>query len=101
MELNRNSENIALVFLHGTFYSQENNLANIKYQKICSLDYFQTYISYRKCFLSHCIRKPTKCLGKNKGADQLCSNRETDHRLCFHYMDSTIPLLLKYKISRL
>ena len=25
-------------------------------------------------YMSHFMRKPTKCLGKNKGADQLCSN---------------------------
>ena len=44
--------------------------------------------------LSHCTRKPTKYLGENKGADQLRGNREADQRLCFRYMDSTIPLLL-------
>ena len=43
--------------------------------------------------------KPTICLGENKGADQLCGNREADQRLCFCYTDSTIPFLLKYKIS--
>ena len=32
--------------------------------------------------------KPTICIGKNKGADQL---------LCFRYTDSTIPLFLKFK----
>ena len=44
------------------------------------------------------IRKPTICIGKNKGADQLCSNRTADQHLCFRYMDSTIPLL-KSEIS--
>ena len=39
--------------------------------------------------------KPTICIGKNKGADQLRGNREADQRLCFRYSDSTIPLLLK------
>ena len=37
--------------------------------------------------------KPTICIGENKGADH------TDQRLCFRYMDSTIPLLSKSKIS--
>ena len=37
--------------------------------------------------------KPTICIGENKDADQ------ADHRLCFRYSDSTIPLLLKSKIS--
>ena len=38
---------------------------------------------------------------KNKDADQLCSNREADQRLCFHHIDSTIPLLSEPKISKL
>ena len=33
-------------------------------------------------------------MGENKDADQLRGNREADQRLCFRYMDSTIPLLL-------
>ena len=45
--------------------------------------------------MSRLVGKPTICLGENKGADQLRSNREADQRLCFRYMDSTIPLLLK------
>ena len=45
--------------------------------------------------------KPTICIGENKGADQLRSNCEADQRLCFRYMDSTIPLLSKSKISHL
>ena len=43
--------------------------------------------------------KPTICIGENKGADQLRSNREADQRLCFRYSDSTIPPLLNSKIS--
>ena len=43
--------------------------------------------------------KPTICIGENKGADQLRGNREADQRLCFRYLDSTIPPLLKSKIS--
>ena len=30
-----------------------------------------------------------------KDADQMCSNCTADQHLCFSYMDSTIPLLLK------
>ena len=45
------------------------------------------------------MRKPTICICENKGADQLRGNRESDHRLCFRYSDSTIPLLLKSEIS--
>ena len=43
--------------------------------------------------------KPTICIGKNKGVDQLHSDCEADQRLCFRLTDSTIPLLLKSKIS--
>ena len=49
--------------------------------------------------MSHCIGKPTKCLGENKGADQMCSNCTADQRLCFRYTDSTICLFLQSNIT--
>ena len=49
--------------------------------------------------LSHRMRKPTICIGENKAADQLRSNREADQRLCFRYTGSTIPLLHKSEFS--
>ena len=45
------------------------------------------------------MRKPKICICETKGADQLCSNCTADQRLCFHYTDSTISLLLKSEIS--
>ena len=51
--------------------------------------------------MSLVMRKPDFCICINKDADQLRSNREADQRLCFRYMDSTISLLPKYKISSL
>ena len=51
--------------------------------------------------ISRCMGKPTICICENKDADQLCSNCTADQRLCFRDTDSTIPLLLKYKISSL
>ena len=39
------------------------------------------------------VRKPDFCICENKDADQLRGSREADQRLCFRYMDSTIPLL--------
>ena len=42
------------------------------------------------------MRKPTICIGENKGVHQLVSNCEADQSLCFRYMDSTIPLLSKF-----
>ena len=47
------------------------------------------------------MRKPAFCICENKDADQLRGNREADQRLCFRYIDSTIPLLPKYEISNL
>ena len=44
------------------------------------------------------VRKPAFCICENKDADQLCGYREADQRLCFRYIDSTIPLLPKYEI---
>ena len=41
------------------------------------------------------MRKPTICIGENKGADRLRSTCEADQRLCFRYMDSKIPLFSK------
>ena len=50
--------------------------------------------------MSRVMRKPTICICE-KDADQLRGNREADQPLCFRYLDSTIPLLPKYKISSL
>ena len=47
------------------------------------------------------MRKPAFCICENKDADQLPGNREADQRLCFRYIDSTIPLLSKSEISSL
>ena len=47
------------------------------------------------------MRKPGFCICENKDADQLRGNREADQRLCFRYIDSTIPLLPKSEISSL
>ena len=43
--------------------------------------------------MSRVVRKPAFCIRENKDADQLRGYREADQRLCFHYIDSTIPLL--------
>ena len=44
------------------------------------------------------MRKPAFCICKNKGANQLRSDHAADQRLCFRYVDSTIPLLSESKI---
>ena len=55
---------------------------------------FTTYDS-----ISLVMRKPAFCICENKDADQLRGNREPDQRLCFRYIDTTIPLLSKSEIS--
>ena len=47
------------------------------------------------------MRKQTFFICENKDADQLRGNRKADQRLCFRYIDSTIPLLSKSEISSL
>ena len=49
--------------------------------------------------MSLVVRKPAFCICENKDADLLRGNRDADQRLCFHYTESTIFLLPKYKIS--
>ena len=58
-----------------------------------------TSYCYTNKDVSRLMRKPTICICENKDADQLRGNSEADQRLCFHYSDSTIPLLLKSEIS--
>ena len=48
--------------------------------------------------MSCIMRKPTFYICENNAADQLRGNREGDQRLCFRYIDSTIPLLSKSEI---
>ena len=50
---------------------------------------------------SRLMRKLTICICETKDPDQLRSNREADQHLCFRYIDSTMPLLSRSKISSL
>ena len=45
------------------------------------------------------MRKLAFCIYENKDADQLRGNRVADQRLCFRYIDRTIPLLSKSQIQ--
>ena len=47
------------------------------------------------------MRKAVFCICENKDADQPRGNREADQRLCFRYIDRTIPQLSKSEISSL
>ena len=44
---------------------------------------------------SRVMRKPTICIGKNRGLNQPRSNCEADQFLCFCFTDSLYPLLSK------
>ena len=58
--------------------------------------------SYDICnHMSLVMRNPAFCICENKDADQLHVKRKADQRLCFQYIDSTIPLLSKSEISSL
>ena len=46
------------------------------------------------------MRNPAFCICENKDADHFRGNREADQRFCFRYIDSIIPLLSIYEISR-
>ena len=64
--------------------------------------FFLVLLSYQGKFMiqmSRVMRKQTFCICENKAADQLRGNREADQRLCFRYIESTIPLLSKLEIS--
>ena len=68
----------------------------------CEVDSYDLISVVSNCMcVSRIMRKPTLCICDNKEADQLCGNREDGVGLCFRYMDSTIPLLSKSKISHL
>ena len=69
-------------------------------QKYGCADFNVKVVNADKSNLSLCMRKPTVCICENKDADQLCSNCTADQRLCFRHTDSTIPLLLISKVSR-
>ena len=49
--------------------------------------------------MSHIMRKSAFGICENKGADKLHGKRAADQRLGFPYIDKTIPLLPKSKIS--
>ena len=43
--------------------------------------------------------KPTICIGKNEGADQLCNNSEADRRLCLRKVQFLYVLNPKFPAS--
>ena len=63
--------------------------------------FFQESYRSLNIHMSRVMGKPTSCICENKDADQLRGNREADQRLCFRYIDSSIPLPSKSEISSL
>ena len=45
------------------------------------------------------MRKPAIAYAKNKGTNELRSYCAADQRLCFDYMNSTVPIPPKSKIA--
>ena len=69
---------------------------------LCGLHYLVVTLKGASSWhMSLVVRKTFFCICENKDADQLRGNREADQPLCFRYIDSTIPLLSKSKISSL
>ena len=69
--------------------------------RISLLSYIEKEEDIETRYINLVMRKPAFCIFENKDADQLHGNRVADQRLCFRYIDSTIPLLSKSKISSL
>ena len=100
-----------IIFKHGYWYMQQTQVSvyrtigplvnTYENKRLCSLCSCNSHIIVIKYEPPHGKKKPTICIGKNKGADQLRINCGADQCLCFFYMDSTIPLLSKSKISSL
>ena len=57
------------------------------------------FLNIQRLYMSHIMRKSAFLICGNKGADKLYGKHAADQRLGFPYIDSTIPLLPKSKIS--
>ena len=80
-------------------YTSHTNI-RIKLFVKTQLHLLETYL-WQNIDMSLVMRKPAFCIYESKDADQLRGNRKADQRLCFCYIDSTIPLLPKSEISSL
>ena len=68
-------------------------------KELSSLLFLQIFHMHFKIEMSHVVRKPTFCICKSKDTGQLRCNHEANQLLCFRYLDNTILLHPKYKIS--
>ena len=83
------------VFRDNTGFYTKYMLANFR---ICLRKFTKIYLAVE---MIRGVGKQTFCMCENKDADQLRGNRNADRRLCFRYIDSTIPLLPKSEIPSL
>ena len=69
----------------------------------CIHHYYQVWcqVCVGPLHLSRVVRKTEFCISQNEDADQLRGNRKADQRLCFRFIDTTIPVLSESKISSL
>ena len=75
------------------------DLTQIIFQLSSNIIKYAHYLFFcSKLKMCRIMRKPAFCICENKDADQLRGNREADQRLCFRYIDSTIPLISKSEI---
>ena len=80
------------MYTHNLVFSETNNTFTIFYLKIFI---FTAVKNPSLLHMSRVMRKSAFCICQNKDADQLRGNRKADQRLCFRYIDSTIPLFSK------
>ena len=73
--------------------------ANLFIQSLCrwlDVNFVDTILNYGMALwlidFEPRLEKTNVCRCENKDADQLRGNRKADQRLCFRYLDSTIPL---------
>ena len=75
--------------------------------KQAKLSSLSSFVIMKKHHLSCVAKKSTFCKSENRDAEQLCSNRGADQRLCFHYCRTVIVQYLyflnisKYRMSGL
>ena len=62
---------IAKLKIENEKYSGVQNDKNINLAKPIENCYQSASFNFYNIYMSHCISKPTKCFGENKGADQL------------------------------
>ena len=93
-----------LMFSDGSFKEKSEEQSDqgcTVYDSVCIFIKQFSVLVFLYSNLSRVMKKPTFCICEKKDADQFRGNRKADQRLCFRYIDGTIPLLSKSEISSL